>query len=71
MPWPVAVVLVIGAIALIGKTIADRKGRYDEPMNQWDGRFDHMMDATSYRDKALRGQGSVDPNRPPNGAGGL
>lgn len=71
MPWFIAVLLAGGAIALIAKAILDRKGRYDEPMNQWDGRFDHMMDASSYRDKTLRGQDSVSPSRPPNGADGL
>lgn len=70
MPWPVAVLLGGGALALVVKAIVDRKGRYDEPSNNTDGRFDHMFDASSYRDKALRGQGSSSPSRPPHGADG-
>jgi len=54
MPWPVTVVLTLGAIALLAKTVIDRKARYDEPANRLDDRFDHMMQPNSERDRELR-----------------
>ncbi len=70
MPLPIAVLLGVGAAALVIKAIIDRKGSYGEPGNDADDRFSHMWDASSYRDKALRGQGSDTPSRPPHGADG-
>lgn len=54
MPWPIAFVLAAGAVALVVKAVVDRKARYDEPANELDDRFDHMMQPTSERDRQLR-----------------
>jgi len=54
MPWPIGVLLFVGTTALIVKAIADRKAHYDEPMNEWDGHFDHMSQPNWQRDKQLK-----------------
>lgn len=54
MPWPVAVLLAFGAVALVAKAISDRKARYDEPANELDDRFDHMTQPNCERDRQLR-----------------
>jgi len=54
MPWFIAVLLGVAALSLLAKAVLDRKARYDEPANDWDGRFDHMMEPGSERDKQLR-----------------
>ena len=54
MPWFIAVLLGAAALSLLVKAVLDRKARYDEPINDWDGRFDHMMEPGSERDKQLR-----------------
>lgn len=54
MPWPIAVLLAIGGLALLGKAFLDRRGRYDEPPNMLDDRFDHMMQPTAERDRRLQ-----------------
>ncbi len=54
MPWFIAVLLGAAAVAALVKLVVDRKASYDEPMNDWDGRFDHMMEPGSARDKQLR-----------------
>lgn len=53
MPWFIAVLLGVAALGLVVKAVLDRKARYDEPTNDWDGRFDHMMEPGSERDKQL------------------
>jgi hypothetical protein len=54
MPWPVAAILALGAVALLAKSIVDRKARYDEPANTLDDRFNHMMQPTWERDRRQR-----------------
>lgn len=54
MAWPLAVILGVSAIAVLAKAVVDRRAGYDEPMNDWDGRFDHMMEPSSERDRRLR-----------------
>jgi len=54
MPWFIAAFLAAAALALLVKAVLDRKARYDEPTNEWDGRFDHMMEPGSERDRELR-----------------
>lgn len=54
MPWPIAIILGVGVVGLLAKAVLDRKARYDEPTNDWDGRFDHMMEPGSERDRQLR-----------------
>lgn len=54
MPWPIAVMLVVGGLALIGKAIVDRRGRYDDPPNTLDDRFEHMIEPTAQRDRYLQ-----------------
>ncbi len=54
VPWPITVLLALCAAVLVVKAVVDRKARYDEPMNNWGGRFDHMMDPTARRDRDLQ-----------------
>ena len=54
MPWFIAVLLGAAALSLLAKAVLDRKARYDTPANDWDARFDHMMETGSERDKQLR-----------------
>ena len=54
MPWTIAALLGVAALALVAKAVVDRKAHYDEPMNDWDGRFDHMMEPGRERDEQLR-----------------
>ena len=37
MPWFIAVLLSVAALGLVVKAVLDRKARYDEPTNDWDG----------------------------------
>ena len=54
MPWPIAVLLLAGAVTLVAKAVIDGKARYDEPANALDDRFDHMIEPTAQRDRELQ-----------------
>lgn len=51
MPWPLVALLAAGLGVLVLRAVIGRRERYDEPMNDWDGRFDHMIEPTSDRDR--------------------